>query len=103
MLFGNYGALRPRVTGDEPDTFKSVITGVPANTLQNQELPFTQAQEGSTTSGRGGTKVVFTLAPSGSQRKAGAPSDLPPRSSFPSRNSEVCQFQLIFLKKEKRG
>lgn len=77
------------------DTCKGTASGIPANTIQNQELHSKQGGEG------GSTKVVFTLAPSGSRRKVGAPSDPPPHFSFPSKNSEVCQFQLIFLKKKR--
>lgn len=84
------------------DTCKGTASGIPANTIQNQELHSPSLEQEAKQGGEGGsTKVVFTLAPSGSRRKVGAPSDPPPHFSFPSKNSEVCQFQLIFLKKKR--
>ena len=50
---------------------------------------------------RGATTQVFTLVPSGLQRRAGARSDPLVPFSFPSRNSEACRFPLIFLERQR--
>lgn len=99
-LSGRHTAARALVTGlGRPCTDTAAASVTSVHTPRQRPL-WNRRREPGVGGGAGWKGRAFTRAPSGSQRRAGVLSGPPPHSSFPSKNSEACRFQLIFLKRE---